>query len=76
MLNGKNGPVDAFLFTRRVPPDISARDEYRLYRQALQEEVLTRPDWSGTALKTILAAREKDLAQLIANMRKQQAAAA
>lgn len=74
-LNGKNGPVDDFLFTRVVPPDISSRDEYRLYRQALQDEVLTRPDWAGAALQTILAAREKALALLKTNMRRQQAAA-
>ena len=57
--NGKNGPIDDFLFTRNVAPDISPKDEYRLYRQALQEQILTRPEWAGVALKTVLAAREK-----------------
>ncbi|MGD9330513.1 MAG: hypothetical protein PVJ53_04325 [Desulfobacterales bacterium] len=33
--NGKNGPIDTFLFTARVPSDISAREEYRRYRQGL-----------------------------------------
>jgi hypothetical protein len=74
-LNGKNGPIDEFLFTCKVAPDISSRDEYRLYRQALQDDVLTRPEWAGTTLKTVLAAREKALALLTANMRRQQAAA-
>jgi hypothetical protein len=74
-LNGKNGPIDNFLFTQTVAPDIPERDEYRLYRQALQAQVLTRPDWSGVALKTILAAREKALVLLKTNMQRQQAAA-
>ena len=74
-LNGKKGPIDNFLFTRNVPPDISSRDEYRLYRQALQDEVLTQPDWADVTLKTILAAREKALALLKTNMQQQQAAA-
>jgi hypothetical protein len=72
-LNGKNGPIDSFLFTQTVAPDIPERDEYLLYRQALKTRVLTRPEWSGVALKTILAAREKALALLKTNMQHQQA---
>ncbi len=74
-LNGKNGPIDDFLFTRNVAPDISPRDEYRLYRQALQEQILARPEWAGVALKTVLAAREKALTLLKTNMQRQQAEA-
>jgi hypothetical protein len=74
-LNGKNGPIDEFLFTRNVPPDISSRDEYLLYRQALKTHVLTRPEWSAVDLKTVLAAREKALALLKENMQRQQAGA-
>lgn len=73
-LNGKNGPIDDFLFTAKVAPDISSRDEYLLYRQALQEHVLPRPEFAGADLKTILAAREKALALLKANMQHQQTA--
>lgn len=73
-LNGKNAPIDDFLFTVRVEPDISSRDEYRLYREALQAHVLKRPEFAGTTLKTILAAREKALALLKTNMQHQQAA--
>ncbi len=75
-LNGKNGPIDEFLYTRNVAPDIASRDEYRLYRQALQEQILTRPAWAGVDLKTVLAAREKALALLRINMQRQQQAAA
>lgn len=72
--NGKNGPIDIFLFTARVRADIAEKDEYRLYRQALQDHVLPLAEMAGTALKTLLQAREAALALLKANMRRQQAA--
>ncbi|GEM_PF-3469608 len=71
--NGKNGPIDKFLFTRQVPADISEKDEYRLYRQTLQTHVLTFDDMAGIDLKTILRAREAALALLKTNMQRQQA---
>ncbi|MDJ0721796.1 MAG: hypothetical protein QNJ04_09205 [Desulfobacterales bacterium] len=74
-LNGKNGPIDTFLYTRNVAPDISERDEYRLYRQALKDNILTQADWKGVDIKTVLAAREKALVLLKTNMQRQQAAA-
>ncbi|MDJ0801833.1 MAG: hypothetical protein QNI97_03090 [Desulfobacterales bacterium] len=74
-LIGKNGPIDVFLYIRNVTPDISARDEYRLSRRALEEQILTRPNWKGVALKTVLAAREKALILLKANMQHQRRAA-
>jgi len=66
--NGKNGPIRDFLYTEAVAPDISAKDEYRRYRSALQQVVLNRPELSGVALKTLLAAREQALALLKANI--------
>jgi hypothetical protein len=70
--NGKNGPIDTFLFTTRVRPDISEKEEYRLYRQALQSHILTRPEMTGIDLKSILRAREAALALLKVNMARQQ----
>ena len=70
--NGKNGPIDTFLFTTRVRPDISEKEEYRLYRQALQSPILTRTEMAGIDLKTILQAREAALALLKVNMARQQ----
>ena len=74
--NGKNGPIDTFLFTARVRPDVSEKEEYRLYRQALQTSILDRPEMAGIGLKTILQAREAALALLKDNMQRQQAAVA
>ena len=67
-LNGKNGPIDHFLFTVDVAATISAKDEYRLYRQALQDHVLTRPELEGADMKTVLKAREEGLAVLKRNL--------
>jgi hypothetical protein len=72
-LNGKNGPIDTFLFTARVSPDISEKEEYRLYRNALQSHILPRDDMAGIELKTILKAREAALTLLETNMQRQQA---
>ena len=66
--NGKNGPIDNFLFTADVAAAISARDEYRLYRQALKDHVLPRPELEGIDMKTVLKAREAGLALLKHNL--------
>jgi hypothetical protein len=70
--NGKNGPIDTFLFTARVRPDISEKEEYRLYRQALTTHVLPRDEMADVDLKTILKAREAALSLLKINMERQQ----
>lgn len=66
--NGKNGPIDAFLFTADVSATISAKDEYHLYRQALKDKVLSRPELDGIEMKTVLKAREDGLALLKHNL--------
>lgn len=71
-LNGKNGPIDTFLFTAKVRPDISEIEEYRRYRQALQSHILIRTEMTGIDLKTILQAREAALVLLKVNMERQQ----
>ena len=66
--NGKNGPIDHFLFTAEVAAAISAKDEYHLYRQALKEHFLVRPELEEIDMKTILKAREEGLAVLKNNL--------
>jgi hypothetical protein len=68
--NGKNGPVDDFLYTEKVAANISGKDEYLLYRQALNAQILPRPEFDGVTIKTILKAREEGLALLKANIQK------
>jgi hypothetical protein len=66
--NGKNRPVKDFLFTRPVAANISAKEEYLLYRKALAELVAERAELKGIPLKRFLRAREEGLALLRANI--------
>jgi hypothetical protein len=66
--NGKNCGIDQFLHTAEVIPNITAKDEYLLYRTALKEHVLVRQEFQGVNIKRILQAREKGLARLKANI--------
>ena len=62
--NGKNQPIDELLFTAKVQPNISAKDEYILYRQALKDLILRRDEFQGVDIIRILHAREEVLALL------------
>ena len=66
--NGKNCAIDEFLHTEKVIANISARDEYLLYRKALKEKILTLEEFSGIDVKRVLHAREEGLALLKANV--------
>ena len=59
--NGKNRPIDRFLHTETVIPNISAKDEYLLYRKALKERILLREELRGVDIKRILQAREEGI---------------
>ena len=66
--NGKNRPVEDFLFTRAVAANISAKEEYLLYRKALAKLAAERPELAGIPLKRFLKAREEGLELLKANI--------
>jgi hypothetical protein len=66
--NGKNGPIEEFLYTERVEPNISGKDEYMLYRRALNDVILKRPELKGVDIRRILQAREEGLKLLKANL--------
>ncbi|MGD9176114.1 MAG: hypothetical protein PVF29_18255 [Desulfobacterales bacterium] len=59
--NGKNQPIDTLFYTERVEPNIPAKHEYRLYRQALKDRILLRDELKGVDIKRILHAREEGL---------------
>ena len=59
--NGKNRPIDHFLHTEKVKPDISEKDEYLLYRNALKDRILLREELGGVDIKRILHAREEGI---------------
>ena len=67
---GKNGPIDDFLYMGRVTANISSKDEYLLYRKALNAHILPRPEFDGITIKTVLKAREEGLTLLRANIPK------
>jgi hypothetical protein len=62
--NGKKRSIEAFLFTQKVIPNISAKDEYLQYRKALKEEILAQDEFKGIELKRVLHAREEGIALL------------
>ena len=59
--NGKNGPILTFMHSERVEPNIPAKDEYLLFRSALQRLLSGQKELNGTDLKTLLRAREEGL---------------
>jgi hypothetical protein len=66
--NGKKGSIEDFLYTEKVIPKISAKDEYLLYRRALKDHLLIKNELKWIDLKNILKAREEGLALLKANV--------
>lgn len=66
--NGKNHAIDDFLFTQGVIPNISSKDEYLLYRNALQERILPMDEYAGMEMKRVLQAREEGLVLLKKNV--------
>jgi hypothetical protein len=66
--NGKNRPIDDFLYTDSVEAAISAKDEYMIYRKALSDVILKRDELKGVDIKRILHAREEGLKLLKANL--------
>ena len=68
--NGKKRSIEDFLYTEKVIPNISAKDEYLLYRRALKDDILIKNELKGNDLKNILKAREEGIALLKTNIKK------
>ena len=66
--NGKKRPIDDFIYTKGVIPNISAKDEYLLYRKALSDSILKREELKGTDLRRVLHAREEGITLLRAKV--------
>jgi hypothetical protein len=58
-LNGKETSIEEFLHEEQVEPFISRKNEYLLYRRALEEKILISPELAGISIKFILKAREE-----------------
>ena len=66
--NGKKRSIEDFLFTRQVEPNISAKDEYLIFREALKNYILKRKEMSKVDITQILHAREEGLELLKHNI--------
>jgi len=62
--NGKNRSIEEFLFTEKVIPNISEKDEYLLYKTALKEHILNRKEMEGIKMLDVLRARAEGIALL------------
>lgn len=62
--NGKNHSIEEFLFTEKVIPNFSEKDEYFLYKNALKNHVLNRKEMEGIKINNILHARTEGIALL------------
>ena len=62
--NGKNHSLDTFLYRERVSPTISEKDEYFLYKKAVETHILKREEMRGVSLRAILLARAEGIALL------------
>ena len=66
--NGKNRSIEKFLYTERAESNISAKDEFLLYRKALKDHILTRKEMAAVDITQILHAREEGLKLLKHNI--------
>jgi hypothetical protein len=62
--NGKNHSIEEFLFTEKVIPNISEKDEYFLYKNALKDRIMNRKEMKGIAIIDVLHARTDGIALL------------
>ena len=68
--NGKKKPIDEYIFSERVDPFISGKDEYILYKRILKEYVLPSKEMEGITEKALLKARGKSILLLITSNKK------
>ena len=69
--NGKNRSIEEFLFTEKVIPNFSEKDEYLLYRKALKNHILVRKEMEGITMIDVLHARTEGISLLRSKISKQ-----
>jgi hypothetical protein len=62
--NGKNHSLEEFLFTEKVIPNFSEKDEYVLYKKALKNHILNRKEMDGITMIDVLHARSEGIVLL------------
>jgi hypothetical protein len=69
--NGKNCSIEEFLYIEKVIPNISEKDEYRLYKKALKDHILVRKEMEKITMIDVLHARSEGIALLRSKIPKQ-----
>jgi hypothetical protein len=69
--NGKNTPLENFIYGEQVDPFISRKDEYLLYKRVLKEKILPSKEMEGIKERILLKAREESIILLKKNVKKQ-----
>ena len=62
--NGKKKHIDEYIYSEKVEPFISQKDEYLLFKKVLKEKILPSKEMKGIAEKTLLKAREESITLL------------
>jgi len=63
--NGKKNHIDEYIYSEKVEPFISRKDEYLLFKKVLKEKVLPSKEMEGITEKTLLQARAKSINLLV-----------
>ena len=63
-VNGKNHSLEEFLYTEKVVPNISEKDEYLIYKNVVRDHILKRKEMDGVKMVDILRARVEGIALL------------
>lgn len=62
--NGKNRSIEEFLFTEKVIPNISEKDEYLLYKTTLKNYIMNQKEMEGIKMLDVLRARAEGITLL------------
>jgi len=62
--NGKKEPIDEYIYSEKVDPFISRKDEYILFKKVLKEKILPSKEMDGVAEKILLKARAESISLL------------
>ncbi len=63
--NGKKKYIDEYIYSEKVEPFISRKNEYLLFKKVLKEKVLPSKEMEGITEKTLLQARAKSINLLV-----------
>jgi hypothetical protein len=67
--NGKKTSIEEFIHDEKVIPFISRKDEYKLFRKVLDEEIMNMPEIQGIEKRALLKAREEGIKLLKDNIK-------